>query len=77
MSTIELIEVRTIEDRAGAPAIAEFSVHHADGARDSLQVVVVDPPAQPDDQRAAAWVALSARLKRYGRLAPVSDAGIA
>lgn len=75
MSTIELLEVRPLADGAGAQAIAEFSVHHADGARDMLQVVVVDPPALADDRRAAAWVALSARLKRYGRLAPVSDAG--
>lgn len=75
MATIELIEVRPIEDRTESQAIAEFSVHHADGARDRLQVVVVDPPVLADDRRAAAWVALSARLKRYGRLAPVSEAG--
>lgn len=73
MPAIEIRDVRRIADRGGADAVVEFSVHHADGTLDFLQIKVRSAPAQLDDLKAMAWDLLSARLRHYGHLAPAND----
>ena len=70
MPAIEIREVWRSDDRGGNDAVVEFSVHHPDGTRDLLQIKVRSAPEQLDDLKAMAWDLLSARLDRYGHLAP-------
>lgn len=70
MPAIEIRDVRRLEARGRQDAVVEFSVVHADGTLDLLQVRVRNAPDQLDELRAMAWDLLSARLGHYGHLAP-------
>lgn len=72
MPAIEIRDIRRLDDRGRQDAIVEFSVHHADGTLDVLQVRARNAPDQLDELRAMAWDLLSARLGHYGHLAPAN-----